>query len=82
MPKKRSDELHEGRAAGNRVSPAVRQVAAEDGVTPGTVSRWLTLAGTLRGGATVEVLRGCRTRDYPLDRDTLRSAFDDRTRRS
>ena len=82
MPKKRSDELHEGRAAGNRVSPAVRQVAAEDGVTLGTVSRLHALAGTPerwgdRGGAP-----GSRTGDFPLDRDTLCPAFDDRSRRS
>ena len=83
MPRKRRDELHEGRAAGyRRTGGAMRRIAAEGGVTPGTVSRSLTLAGTPERRGDRGDSPGSRTGDYPSTRDTLRPAFDDRARRS
>lgn len=83
MPKKRSDELHEGRAAGyRRTGAAVRRIAAGNGVTPGTVLCSLTLVGTPERRGDRGDSPGSRTGDYPSTRDTLRPDFDDRAKRS
>ena len=82
MPRKRNAELHEGRVARYRVGDLMRQLAAEDGVTRGTASRSLTLAGVLERRGAGGGSPGTRTEDYPSPCDTLRRAFGDRSSHS